>query len=74
MLTKYLENGGKLLLITGISAAEILNLGEVMSGYGLASIQGLIMEGDGNHCIPSYQNFLLPEIKDSAVTSSFISG
>ena len=73
VLTKYLENGGKLLLITGISAAEMPNLGEVMSGYGLASIQGLIMEGDGNHCIPSYQNFLLPEIKDSAVTSSFIS-
>ena len=73
VLTKYLENGGKLLLITGISAAEMPNLGEVMSGYGMASIQGLIMEGDGNHCIPSYQNFLLPEIKDSAVTSSFIS-
>ena len=73
VLTKYLENGGKLLLITGISAAEMPNLGEVMSGYGLASIQGLIMEGDGNHCIPSYQNFLLPEIKDSAVTSSFVS-
>ena len=35
VLTKYLENGGKLLLITGISAAEMPNLGEVMSGYGL---------------------------------------
>ena len=34
VLTSYLENGGRMILITGISAAEMPNLSEVMSGYG----------------------------------------
>ena len=41
VLTSYLENGGRMILITGISAAEMPNLSEVMSGYGLAAVQGL---------------------------------
>lgn len=72
VLTSYLENGGRMILITGISAAETPNLSEVMSGYGLAAVQGLVVEGDANRSIPSYPNFLLPEIKSSTITAPFI--
>lgn len=72
-LSGYLEQGGRLLLITGISAAQMPNLDRVLSGYGVTAVQGMIVEGDSNYSIPSYPNFLLPQIKENRITEPFIS-
>lgn len=69
---QYLQNGGKLLLLTGISAAEQPNLELLLSGYGIRPQQGMILETDGNYCVPSYPNFLLPQISSDAITDPLI--
>ena len=72
VLTSYLEQGGRMLLITGITAAKMPNLDQVLAGYGVSAVQGMIVEGDSNYSIPSYPNFLLPEIRSSQITEPFI--
>lgn len=62
-----------MLLITGITAARTPNLDQVLAGYGVSAVQGMIVEGDSNYSIPSYPNFLLPEIRNSQITEPFIS-
>ena len=72
VLTSYLEQGGRMLLITGITAAKMPNLDQVLAGYGVSAVQGMIVEGDSNYSIPSYPNFLLPEIRSSQITEPFL--
>lgn len=72
VLEAYLEQGGHLLLITGITAAGMPNLAHVLAGYGLEAVQGMIVERDGNLAIPSYPNFLLPMIRTSPITEPFL--
>lgn len=72
VLTSYLEQGGRMLLISGISAAQMPNLERVLSGYGVAPAQGMIVESDSNGAIPSYPNFLLPEIRSHVITDPFL--
>ena len=72
VLDSYLEQGGRMLLITGITAAQMPNLDQVLAGYGVSAVQGMIVEGDSNYSIPSYPNFLLPEIRSSQITEPFI--
>lgn len=71
-LASYLEQGGRMLLITGISAAKMPNLDLVLAGYGVSPVRGMVVEGDGNYCIPSYPNFLLPKIGSSQITDPFL--
>lgn len=72
VLAGYLEQGGRMLLITGITAAKTPNLDLVLSGYGVAAVQGMIVEGDSSLSIPSYPNFLLPQIRSSQITDPFL--
>lgn len=72
ILGKYLEKGGRMLLLTGITAAETSNLSGILSGYGLGMLQGMVLEGDSNQCIPSYPNFLIPQIRESEITKPFM--
>lgn len=71
-LTGYLEQGGKLLLITGITAVDMPNLNRVTALCGLQMASGLVVEGDANGSIPSYPNFLLPTIHENEITQPFI--
>ena len=71
-LSAYLQNGGSLLLLTGISAAELPNLELLLSGYGVKPEQGMILETNGNYCIPSYPNFLLPQLSSDEITDPLI--
>lgn len=63
VLTSYLEQGGRMVLISGITSAQMPNLDRVLSAYGVAAAQGMIVESDSNGAIPSYPNFLLPQIR-----------
>lgn len=71
-LAGYLEGGGRMLLVTGISAVKLPWLDWVMAAYGLETVQGMIVEGDGNRSIPSYPNFLLPVIREHVITRPFL--
>ena len=72
VLTSYLEQGGRMVLISGITSAQMPNLDRVLSAYGVAAAQGMIVESDSNGAIPSYPNFLLPQIRTHAITDPFL--
>ncbi len=72
ILAGYLEQGGRMLLVTGISAVKLPWLDWVMEAYGLEAVQGMLVEGDGSRSIPSYPNFLLPAIREHVITQPFL--
>ncbi len=61
-----------MVLISGITSAQMPNLDRVLSAYGVAAAQGMIVESDSNGAIPSYPNFLLPQIRSHAITDPFL--
>jgi ABC-2 type transport system permease protein len=82
LLGDYLKKGGKLILITD-AQYPTPNLDALMSQYGLARTEGVVIEGDSNYCLPdsyasSYLNLTgamcpLPELSTSGentITSS----
>ncbi|MBR2528794.1 MAG: GldG family protein [Blautia sp.] len=72
-LAAYLGQGGHALILTDYSSADMPNLGELLSAYGLAKTDGVIMERDSNHYvrIPYY---LLPTIENTEVSASLTGG
>lgn len=58
-LRAYLEGGGKLMLMTDASYSTP-NLDALMAEFGLARVEGLVVEGDANHSLYGYDYYLLP--------------
>ncbi len=67
-LLTYLKAGGKLLLFTDVTDAEMPNLASVMAEYGLEAQTGVVMEGNAGYYL-SYPLYLLPEIGTHTITS-----
>lgn len=75
MLVQYVENGGRLLMLTGyIEQGKMENLLTVTKAMGLTVGQGLIMEGDGQMHLNRYPHYLLPTLESHTITSPFTSG
>jgi ABC-2 type transport system permease protein len=76
MILSYLEGGGNLLLFTDYLEAgnDMPNLEELMAGYGVKKVDGVVLEGDTSYCYKA-SNYLLPEMDGShAITSPLVSG
>ena len=75
MLVQYVENGGRLLLLTSyIEQGKMENLLTVTKAMGLTVGEGLIMEGDGQMHLNRYPHYLLPTLESHTITSPFTSG
>ena len=59
-LQAYLENGGKVLLMTS-AFVDTPNLDAVMAQFGLAREPGLVVEGDAGHALYGYPYSLFPD-------------
>ena len=68
-LQEYLDAGGKLLLTTDAYYATP-NLDAVLAGFGLARVEGLVVEGDANHSLYGYSYYLLPDLAAPAYSSA----
>ncbi len=64
ILLEYLQNGGRLLLITGYEdeAAELPNLENVTSYYGATIEAGYVVEGDSSYYVEEEPTNILPYI------------
>ncbi len=60
LLEEYLAGGGKLMLTTD-AYYDTPNLDALMEAFGLARVEGLVVEGDANHCLYGYSYYLLPD-------------
>lgn len=74
MILSYLQGGGNLLLFTDYteSGDDLTNLKALMADYGVQKADGVILEGDANHCYGA-SNYLLPEEKTHTITTPLIS-
>ena len=69
-LTRYLDAGGKLMLVTGYGRDEMPRLASLTARYGLSLEEGLILERDAEQYVYGYADCLLPTIRAHEITSS----
>ena len=72
ILLSYLENGGKMLLITSVSPADSPNLDNLMGSYGVRRINEYIMEMDPGYYVGNGSR-LLPNMADHPATAPLLS-
>ena len=74
-LREYLENGGKLLLITDPPKnGKLTNLEALLEGYGVTAREGIVVEGDQSRYVWGTPYYLLPEIHSHTVTAPLVNG
>ena len=64
-LQAYLDGGGKVLMTTD-AYYSTPRLDAVMAGFGLARVDGLVVEGDAGHSLYGYSYYLLPDYAASS--------
>lgn len=70
----YLENGGKVFVFSSVNEGELPNFESILTNYGLQRDKGLIIEGDNQHYIPKYPDYLIPELNGSSEITSDLAG
>ena len=73
-LIEYLEGGGKALIVTSYTGAEMPNLQKVLNNYGIGTKEGVVLEGDANHYISGNPTYLVPNIGTSDALGDITSG
>ena len=69
ILTEYVDNGGKLLVMAGpVEDGTLTNLYAVLSEYGVSAAEGIVVETDRNYYAFRAPYILLPEIESSDIT------
>ncbi len=72
LLAEYVSGGGKLLVIAGPTEDGILeNLYSLLSDYGVAANEGIVVEGDRAQYM-TYPYILLPMLQSDEITDSLI--
>lgn len=74
LLRAYLQNGGKLLVATGLEY-DTPNLDALLAEYGMTRQTGLVIESDPNYFAYRYPStYLLPTVVSNDVTSGMTDG
>lgn len=73
ILSEYVENGGKLLVIAGPSEDDDLDvLYSILEDYGVTTAEGIVVEGDSSYYAFNSPVTLLPTIQSSDITDPLI--
>ncbi len=72
LISAYLENGGKLMLISVPNVSRCENLLSLTSKYGLTAEDGIVIETNGNY-YNQYPFYLFPMVSSHAVTAGYAS-
>ncbi len=68
-ILSYLEEGGRLLMVTDYVEEGLPNLMEVMEYYGASPVDGIVIEGDSSYYVQGLSYYLLPEVNYHEVTA-----
>ncbi len=71
-ILSYLDAGGKLLLITDYTKEEMPNLASIGAFFGLHKTDGIVIEGDQNHSIYNFPQYLFPIIANHEITDPIV--
>lgn len=69
----YLDNGGKVFMTSTYTDTEMPNFDSILSHYGLAKTDGIVVEGNSNYYYPGYPSYLLPDFESHTITTDFTS-
>ncbi len=73
MLSAYVSAGGKLMVIAGaVEDGELTNLNSLLTPYGLAVNEGIVVEEDYNYYAFGYPYLLLPNLQSHTITDALI--
>lgn len=73
LLTDYLDNGGKLMVIAGSTTdGSLTNLYDVLENYGVSATDGLVIEGDRSYYAFQQPYILLPNLESDTITDPLI--
>ena len=69
-IIEYIKNGGKLLLMCGpnIANVDLSNFQKVLDEYGITIEKGVIFEGDANHMVAGYPDFIIEQTQSNSLT------
>lgn len=68
LLLRYLQTGGRMVLIGGSLNQPTPNLDALAAGYGITREQGIVVEGDSNHFLEQYPAYVLAGIGSHSIT------
>lgn len=69
----YLENGGRVMMITDYVGKEMPNYQSILAAYGVEVTDGVVVETDKNHYV-QMPYYLVPNIGSSEVTTGMTGG
>ncbi len=73
MLSDYIENGGKLLVMAGpVKEGTLTNLNSLLEDYNISVKDGIVVEEDRNYYAFGYPYVLMPDMASSDITDSLI--
>ena len=64
-ILSYLKDGGRALITTDYTDADMSNLDEILKYYGIQKEEGIVFEGSTEHYALQTPYYLLPEIKST---------
>lgn len=74
MLISFLDNGGRLLIISGtVQEEELPNLNAVAEYYGIEVLEGVVIDESTDHYVFNNQVLLMPSMNSSEITDPLIS-
>ena len=67
MIATYLQNGGKLFLITDVTSdgSVLSNINDLMADYGITSHNGILVEQNANNYVSTLPYCLLPDLNSA---------
>ena len=65
----YMNQGGQVVYLRGYTDQETPNLDSILEEYGIATVEGIVLEGRSDHHMAGYPYYLLPNINYSDYTS-----
>lgn len=73
MLSDYVDNGGKLMVMAGsVESGTLTNLASLLEERGVEVVEGVVVESDREHYAFGAPLVLMPEIESSSVTEGII--
>ncbi|MBQ0059494.1 MAG: GldG family protein [Lachnospiraceae bacterium] len=60
-IKSYLSDGGRMMLVTDYQQTAMPNLESIMADYGVAPIDGIVVEGDMSKVISGYNHYIMPD-------------
>lgn len=70
-IVEYINNGGKLMILSGSNAqayADLSNFNKILEIYGIKIKDGIILEGDTNKMVYQYPNIIIEDVGYSSIT------